>query len=62
MKDEILARIRDYLAFYEDFRDDLYLLMKKYEETENLRIEMNKIAGKIEVLKELEKIVEEMWK
>jgi len=50
--------VDEYLNYYKEFKTRLYLLMKEYEETEDLKIAFYKITGKIELLEELKKRTE----
>ena len=53
MDNEIRHKLEEDLKFYSEFRTRLQLLMKEFEETEDLTIQYHKITGKIELLKQL---------
>ena len=55
---EMYKIIQEKLKFYQEFKTELWLLIKKFEETEDLKAAYNKILGKIEVLEELIKTIE----
>ncbi len=46
-------RIEELLKYYREFREEVWLLQKKYEEMKELREAQLKIQGKIELLEEL---------
>ena len=50
---EYLAEIEAKIKYYNNFKQDLTALIKKYGETEYLKAELLKVKGKLEILAEL---------
>jgi len=48
-----MAELDEDLKYYQQFRSELWLLTKKFEETRQLRDLLMKLNGKIEMLEEL---------
>ncbi len=49
-REDIKKCMESSLKFYKDFRVELWLLIKKFEKTELLQKELDRIDGKIDVL------------
>ena len=52
-------RLEELLKYYKEFREEVWLLQKKYENMRELREAELKLMGKIELLEELMKEVDE---
>jgi len=50
---ELLEYINELLKHYRNFKQELWSIEKRYEETREIDSLINKIAGKIELLEEL---------
>ena len=57
--DGVLLEIERLLEFYANFREELWLLMRKYKETNCLKAELHRAEGAIEVLQELKRLIKE---
>jgi len=58
--DDVLSEIEHLIHFYNRFREELWLLMRKYKETDCLKAELHRVDGAIEVLQELKRRIKDM--